>query len=70
MAALLSRLIAAQRAGQAAAGVPLGCLARLQRAFGSGPAAPGPGPDTAAVPGIIDPLTSTRASTRCPGSRG
>ena len=34
MAALLGRLIAAQRAGQAAAGVPLGCLARLQRAFG------------------------------------
>ena len=33
MAALLGRLIAAQRAEQAAAGVPLGCLARLQRAF-------------------------------------
>ena len=33
MAALLGRLIAAQRAGQAAAGVPLGYLARLQRAF-------------------------------------
>ena len=33
MAALVGRLIAAQRAGQAAAGVPLGCLARLQRAF-------------------------------------
>jgi LuxR family maltose regulon positive regulatory protein len=58
MAALLGRLIAAQRAGQAAAGVPLGYLARLQRAFGTGPAAPGPGPDTAAVPGIVDPLTS------------
>ena len=28
-------------AGQAAAGVPLGYLARLQRAFGAGPAAPG-----------------------------
>ena len=36
MAALLGRLIAAQRTGQAAAGVPLGYLARLQRAFGSG----------------------------------
>jgi LuxR family transcriptional regulator, maltose regulon positive regulatory protein len=58
MAALLGRLIAAQRAGQAAAGVPLGYLARLQRAFGTGPAASGPGPDTAAVPGIVDPLTS------------
>ena len=44
MAALLGRLIAAQRAGQAAADVPLGYLARLQRAFGTGPAAPGPGP--------------------------
>ena len=38
MAALLGRLIAAQRTGQAAAGVPLGYLARLQRAFGTGPA--------------------------------
>jgi MalT-like TPR region len=36
MAALLTRLIAAQRAAQAAAGVPLGCLARLQRAFDPG----------------------------------
>ena len=56
MAALLGRLIAAQRAGsgfQAAAGVPLGYLARLQRAFTAGPPAPDPGPS-----GIIDPLTS------------
>ena len=44
MAALLGKLIAAERAGQAAAGVPLGYLARVQRAFGTGPAAPGPGP--------------------------
>jgi LuxR family maltose regulon positive regulatory protein len=52
MAALLGRPIAAQRAGDAAAGVPLGCLARLQRAFGAGPLAPD------AVPsGIVDPLT-------------
>ena len=36
MAALLTRLIAAQQAAQAAAGVPLGCLARLQRAFDPG----------------------------------
>ena len=57
MTVLLGRLVAAQRTGQAA-GVPLGYLARLQRAFGTGPAAPGPGPDTAAVPGIVDPLTS------------
>ena len=58
MAALLGRLIAAQRTGQAAAGVPLGYLARLQRAFGAGPPAPEPGRDAAAVPGIVDPLTS------------
>jgi ATP/maltotriose-dependent transcriptional regulator MalT len=56
MAALLGRLIAGQRAGQAA-GVRLGYLARLQRAFGAGPSAPGPDPDIAAVPGIVDPLT-------------
>ena len=55
MAALLGRLVAAQRAGsgfQAAAGVPLGYLARLQRAFAAGPPAPDPGPS-----GIIEPLT-------------
>jgi LuxR family transcriptional regulator, maltose regulon positive regulatory protein len=57
MAALLTRLIAAQRAGsgfQAAASVPLGYLARLRSAFGAEPAAP----YAAAVPGLIDPLTS------------
>ena len=56
MAALLGRLIGAQRAGsgfQAAAGVPLGYLARLQRAFAAGPPTPDPGPS-----GLIDPLTS------------
>ena len=42
MAALLTRLIAAQRVGGAAAGVPLGCLARLQRAFDVGRTRPGP----------------------------
>jgi LuxR family transcriptional regulator, maltose regulon positive regulatory protein len=47
----------AQRAGQAAADVPLGYLARLRRAFDAGPATPDPGQDTAG-PGIIDPLTS------------
>ena len=36
MDALLGRLIAAQRTGRAAAGLPLGYLARLQRAFGPG----------------------------------
>jgi LuxR family transcriptional regulator, maltose regulon positive regulatory protein len=59
MAALLGRLIAAQRTGQAAAQVPLGCLARLQRAFDAGPSASGHRPRTAAaVQGIVEPLTS------------
>ena len=60
MAALLARLIAAQRGGQAAAGVPFGCLARLQRAFDVGQAGPGPRSGTApvAVPGLVEQLTS------------
>ena len=53
MAALVRKLIAAQRSGQAS-GVPLGCLARLQRAFDAGDTAPRP----PAVPGLIEPLTS------------
>ena len=53
MAALLGRLIAAQRTGQAAAEVPLGYLARLQRAFSPGRPASDPGPS-----GIVEPLTS------------
>ena len=53
MAALLGRLIAAQRTGRAAAEVPLGYLARLQRAFGSRRPARDPVPS-----GIVDPLTS------------
>ena len=52
MAALLGRLIAAQRTGQAAATVPLGYLAQLQRAFGPGRPARDPVPC-----GIVDPLT-------------
>ena len=58
MAALLGRLVAAQRADQGAAGVPLGYLARLQRTFGAGPPVPESSRDTAAMPGIVDPLTS------------
>ena len=59
MAALLARLIAAQRSGGAAAEVPLGCLARLQRALGAQDIVP----DTArgsvrAVPGLVEKLTS------------
>jgi LuxR family maltose regulon positive regulatory protein len=58
MAAVLGRLIAAQRAGQAGAGVPLGCLARLQRAFGSGRATPDAAQATGALPGIVEALTA------------
>ena len=62
MAALLTRLIAAQRSGSgfgAVAEVPLGCLARLQRAL----AAPGVAPDAGrasvtAAPGLVDQLIS------------
>ena len=56
------RLIAAQRAGQAAAEVPLGCLARLQRAFDVGHAGPGPRSGTApvAVPGLVEQQLTSR----------
>ena len=58
MATLLGQLIAAQRSGQAAAEVPLGCLARLKRALDAGHAMPAPVRGTAEVPGLVDPLTS------------
>ena len=59
MAALLGRLIMAQRAGQAAAEVPLGCLARLQRAFDSEATMLAPGRlTTGVVPGLVEALTS------------
>ena len=58
MAALLARLIAAQRSGGAVAEVPLGCLARLQRALDAPDAAPGTGRGGAkAVPGLVEQLT-------------
>ena len=59
MAALLGRLVAAQKADHAVArGVPLGCLARLLRAFGEPPAAPGARQHAAAaVPGLVEQLT-------------
>ncbi len=63
MADLLGRLIAAERDGHAAAAaVPLGCLARLRRAFAAAPdpggtGAGGTGPG-APLPGIIEPLTA------------
>jgi LuxR family transcriptional regulator, maltose regulon positive regulatory protein len=59
MAALLARLIAAQRTGRAAARVPLGCLARLQRALGAQDIVPEAGRGgAAAVPGLVEQLTS------------
>jgi LuxR family transcriptional regulator, maltose regulon positive regulatory protein len=60
MGALLGRLVAAQRAEQAAArGVPLGCLARVLGAFGEKPAEPGAGRGAAAVvPGLVEQLTA------------
>ena len=58
MAALLSRLIAAQRAAHAAAAVPLGYLARLQRAFDPEEATPDRGRGTAAGRrSLVEPLT-------------
>jgi LuxR family transcriptional regulator, maltose regulon positive regulatory protein len=59
MAALLARLIAAQRFSGAAAEVPLGCLARLQRALGTQDIAPDARPgNVTAAPGLVEPLTS------------
>jgi len=59
MAALLARLVAAQRSGGAAAGVPLGCLARLQRALSARDIAPDAGRGgMTAVPGLVEQLTS------------
>jgi LuxR family maltose regulon positive regulatory protein len=60
MAALLARLVAAQKADHAVArGVPLGCLAGVLRAFGQEPAAPGAGRGGAAtVPGLVEQLTA------------
>ena len=60
MAALLGRLVAAQRAEQAAArGVPLACLARVLRAFGGKDAMEGSGRGAAAVvPGLVEQLTA------------
>jgi LuxR family transcriptional regulator, maltose regulon positive regulatory protein len=59
MATLLARLIAAQRSGGAAAEVPLGCLARLERALGAQDTAPDAGRGgSPAVPAMIEQLTS------------
>ncbi len=59
MAALLARLIAARRSGGGVAEVPLGCLARLQRALGAQQIVPDAGRGgVTAVPGLVEPLTS------------
>jgi len=58
MAALLARLITAQRSGGPAATVPLGCLARLRRALSPRDVVPDAGRDgVTAVPGLVEPLT-------------
>ena len=60
MAALLGALVAAQRAEQAVArGVPLGCLARVLRAFSGKNAMEGARRGAAAaVPGLVEQLTA------------
>ncbi len=59
MHALLTRLVAAQKADHAAArGVPLGCLARVLGAFGARPAARAGRGATEAVPGLAEQLTA------------
>jgi LuxR family maltose regulon positive regulatory protein len=59
MTALLARLIAAQRSGGAAAEVPLGYLARLQRALGTQDIGSDAGQgNVTVVPALVDQLTS------------
>jgi LuxR family transcriptional regulator, maltose regulon positive regulatory protein len=59
MAALLGGIVAAQRAGEAAAGIPLSYLHRLLQAFEQGavPAGPRARRGTAAKPGLVEPLS-------------
>jgi LuxR family transcriptional regulator, maltose regulon positive regulatory protein len=58
MAELLARLIAAQRSDDTAAEVPLGCLARVQRALSAQDISPDDARGSAtAVPGLAEPLT-------------
>ena len=58
MAAVLGRLIAAQRGDQQAARIPLACLARLQRAFDDGRATGGGPAVDPRAPRLIEQLTS------------
>jgi LuxR family transcriptional regulator, maltose regulon positive regulatory protein len=58
MAALLARLVAARRVGHtAAARVPLGCLARLQHAFGADDTRADGSKSGAVVFGLVEQLT-------------
>jgi LuxR family transcriptional regulator, maltose regulon positive regulatory protein len=59
MAALLGGLVAAQRAGGTAAGIPLSYLRRLLQAFEQGavPVGPQARRGTVAVPGLVEPLS-------------
>ena len=59
MAAILGRLLAAQRTGTTARDLPLAYLGRLARAFAPGPAATGPRPREGAMPvaGLVEPLS-------------
>ena len=60
MAALLGRLIAAQRAGRGEGRIPIGYLARLNRAFDTAAAGSESDPrrGSAPAPGIVEPLTN------------
>ena len=60
MAALLGRLVTAQRTGEAAvSGIPIAYLGRLARAFAQDPAATGPRDQagTVIVAGLVEPLS-------------
>jgi LuxR family maltose regulon positive regulatory protein len=58
LAAVLARLIAAQREDPQAAAIPLACLARVQRAFGPGHAAGGgAATDPRPAAGLFEQLT-------------
>jgi len=61
MAALLGRLIAAQRAGRGEDRIPIGHLARLNRAFDTAAARSESDPRRGSAPpapGIVEPLTN------------
>ena len=59
MAALLARLVAVQKDAHAAeARVPLGCLARLQRAFDASHTSADGAKRTTVVSGLVEQLTS------------